>query len=469
MYKIHNLGWIKHCEQRNPLQDAGRFIQECAEDPLTRVMSASAMVLALCQTAGPAMLSQPPGFVLIHGGDGTVDPIDEVMKTLTGLHRPKPRPDAETFERNRQTMQAMLLTGQHEPAPVRSADLVHGYDLNPASRFSPAATFSSAMSSNFGGGRAGWYADRYDESFGWITDRTGHTILRLDREEDRLALRNDMRQRRDLLINPMGRDHTMRPELKQLSIAGSLPVSQWDEQIVSGVVERAMPVLFLPHTASEPLVTPGDLALDWIGIGLASEAVEANCQPVEAWPRLGGPKLEWTRGRIARLRERLRHFPADYEFFVMRTLRELLPCCERLVTIMAMNRTSADDQLNLLLDFYTMATQGICLGVEALGWHGYGFDSTCDRGQKLRVLNAIRDRGSITKRDLLRNQQWLTAKTRDAILAAFETEGLIMLTDNEVTALPFTDYWRAVIHRAGGSLPETRWKAATGQAASATN
>ena len=47
MYKIHNHGWVRHCQTQNPLNDVGRFIHECAEDRATRVMSTTALVLAL--------------------------------------------------------------------------------------------------------------------------------------------------------------------------------------------------------------------------------------------------------------------------------------------------------------------------------------------------------------------------------------------------------------------------------------
>lgn len=468
MYKIHNPGWAKHCQMQNPLHDAGHFIHTCAEEPTTRVISATALVLALCQTAGPAMLSQPPGFLLINASGEPCDPIDGVMKNLTGLSRPAARPDAETFERHRKRMELMLLTWEKEQSKFRGTMPERGLDPNTFRHQSLIGNYHHSLKEAFGTGRAGWYADRYDELFGWVADETNHTILRVDREQDRMALRNDMRQRPQLFIEPQGCGSTMCLERKLLSIAGSLPVSEWDASLTVSIIENAIPVLFLPHTASEPLVTSGDLGLEWIGFGLANEAVVSKPLPIEPLHRLALMKQQWIAERIGRLRQRLQHFPPDYEFFILRTVRELLPCCQRLVTIMATDRSSREEQANLAWDLYTMTLQGISLGVEALGWHGYGFDSTCDRGQTLKVLTAIRDRGSISKRELLRNQQWLNAESRDAILTAFEKEGIVSLTDNEVMALPFTDYWRSVRHRAGRNIPAPFWKSAATQPAEAT-
>ena len=170
-------------------------------------------------------------------------------------------------------------------------------------------------------------------------------------------------------------------------------------------------------------------------------------------------KGEVIQSRITRLRKRLVYFPVDYEFFVMNTVRELLNWCSVLVSTMAMHRESVEVQGALLLDLYAMVLQGVCLGVEALGWHGYGFDSTCGRSQTCKVLATIRERGSIGKRDLLRDQQWLKADSRDRILTAFEGEGIVRVTGHEVIATPFTDYWAQVCHRVGTDLPERMWKA----------
>ncbi len=463
MFKIHNPGWQRHCEHHDPLEDLGNFIHGCAEDPITRVMSATALVLALGQVAGPTMLRQPPGFLLINASGEATDPIDEVMKTLTGLEKPRPRPGPEVFERNRKTMRVALLTLEKEQANFRPVPPVRGHDPDASRQSILAGPYRKALRENFGFGRAGWYADRHDELFGWLTDETNHTILRLDRDQDRLRLREDMRLRPQCFIEPKGYGTAMCRERKSLSIAGSLPVSQWDQNLVFNSVENAIPLLFLPHTAAPPLVTPAEL--HWLSIGFASIAGTEPLMPVRGRQRLQQFKEEWVNQRIARLRLRLGHFPPDYEYFVTSVVRELLPCCQRLVSLMATQCTPRENQSDLVWDLFTMALQGLCLSVEALGWHGYGFEAHCDRAKTCRVLAAIRDRGSISKRDLLRNQQWLDAENREAILTAFEAEGLIQMTDQEVTALPFTDYWRGVRHRAGRDMPAPFWKATARQAA----
>jgi hypothetical protein len=381
------------------------------------------------------------------------------MKTLVGMTPPEPRPKVETFERNRQTMKALLIQKkQQAPNPVYDY-----FGLPETGECELTPRFLSLLADNHGRGRAGWYADRRDVDYGWVTDASGHSILRLDRDGDFRQLRDDVRLHPERLIRPTGYGAEMKEVSKKLSLAGSLPAAEWDNNLADSIVQNAIPIIFLPHTASEPLVTPGDLALEWIGFALAGEAATSQAIPVEAYQRLDPITLPWFKERITRLRERLLHFPADYEFFVMRTVRELLPSCRRLVGIMARRGTSESEQLNLTFDLFTTTLHGIALGIEALGWHGYGYDSPGGREPICRVMRAVRERGSVSKRDLLRNQQWLTAESRDAILAVLAAEGLTMMTNNEITALPLADYWHRITHSSVNEMPEPRWQGAPRQ------
>ncbi len=459
MHRIDNPGWRMHRTMRDPMADLGSFMHGCSEDPVTRVMATTALVLSLCQTAGPAMIAQPPGFLLVNAGEAPSDPIDAVMKNMIGMARPAPRPKPEDYERNRKTMKAALARKQNEVSPHKP--VLDFFGLTESGDCPLAASFHSAMADNCGRGRAGWYADRRDPDFGWFSDATGYSILRLERGEDIHQLKEDVRLHAERLTHPVGYNARMREEAKRLSIAGSLPVTDWDDHLARGIVGNAIPVLFLPHHANKPLVTPGHLALEWIGIALASEAIDSSAAPVDAVQRLDACDTPWVSDWLARLRERLRFMPGDYEFLIMRTVRELLPCCQRLAGILAPIGMPVAESQNFGFDLFTHVLQGVCLGVEALGWQGYGIECPVGCEPVRRVLRAVREHGSMSKRDLQRHQQWLTAESRDVVLAALVAEGLVAMTGNEITTLPFTDYWRHLLHRSFAGLPELRWKSQT--------
>ena len=126
---------------------------------------------------------------MINAGGAPEDPIDGVMKNLIGTIRPEPRPKAEDFERNRRTMKALLIQKkQQAPNPVYDF-----FGLSETGECPLTSQFLSLLADNHGRGRAGWYADRRDTDYGWVTDASGHTSLRLDRAEDRHQLREDVR------------------------------------------------------------------------------------------------------------------------------------------------------------------------------------------------------------------------------------------------------------------------------------
>lgn len=444
MHEIDNPGWDMHRSMTNPMADLEQFIRGCSEDPVTRVMSVTALVLALCQAAGPAMMTQPPGFLLIRADDSETDPIDGLMRDMTGMSKPSPRPAPEEYERNRRTMKAALAQMQDGGASGAIDDFF-GFARTQNKHLT--ATFHSAMQDNYGTGRVGWYANRRDAEFGWCTDRTRHAILRVERPEDLLQLMEDIRPHPERLVNPVGYGPNMVEEAKKLSLVGSLPAAGWHVNLAKGIVDYSLPVLFLPHAADKQLVLPAARAIEWLGIALAAEATGSPDRPVNAYERLGqilGGKLEL---RLAPIRDRLRHFPSDYEFFVMRSLRELLMCCSRLVGIVAPAGSTYEELSRMIELLYGHVLHGVRLGVEALGWHGFGFACPGGPMPAQRVLGAIRKHGSMSKRDLQRDQQWLTAESRDAILDVLVREGLIERCENQVHALPFGGYWRHVAHR----------------------
>lgn len=457
MYKINNPGWHMHCERHDPLNDLGNFIHDCAEDPVTRVMGTTALVLALAQASGPTMLRQPPGFLLINASSGATDQIDEVMKNLTGLERPQVRPEAESYERHLRTMEVALKTSASAPRPIRSLPTPSRGTVRHEPRPLP-DPYQDALYHAFGSGRVRCYSHAYDDRFGWAgSESSRHLILRVNSEDDRLQLRHDLRQRAKILLHPQGYGTLMHLETKTLSIAGSLQTAEWDLEGTVSIIENSIPVLFLPHTADKQLVIPEEL--HWLSIGLASDSGKVAHDPLSAWLKIGDIGGEGIQQQILRLRERLTHFPVDYEFYLMSTVRELLNWCVTLVSAMSMHGEPLEDQRALLMDLYSMVLQGISLGIESLGWHGYGFASTCDRAQTCKVLMTIRKCGSIAKRDLLRQLQWLKADRRDQILAAFEAEGIVRLTSHEVLSVPFADYWQQVSQRVGTGLPARLCKA----------
>ena len=446
MCELHNHPWKLYCQDNSPCTDLLRFIHGCSSDDVTSSMAIAATVMTLAQVAGPEMIQRPPGYLLVNAGAAACDPIDQVMKQLTGLGNPKPKGDAESFKRNRSMMGLRI-------NDVIQA-ILEGRNITKVFMDSRSLDFIENRRLAFGGDRAGYYAARYDKVFGWVADRTNHVILRLDRAEDHARFREDLRNNLEKLITPSGYGDTLLLQPKALSIAGAARAEQWDESLVSGIVERGLPVLFLPHTAGKPLDSADAQCLNMIAVGLQAEIAAHRHDPVVA----AGSVFDdaWLTCRLDRLRQRLIHFPATYDYFVQRTIRELDEWCNRLASIVAMDGTEETLAMALWRDLFAKAFHGICLGIESLGWHGYGFHPGCSRQEALNLLALVRKNGAIERRELLRKFQWLNAESRNAILERLEAEGLVTLTGKEVSAVPFADYLSAIPARTGITAPEMR-------------
>ena len=434
------------------LDHLAMFASGCSDDEITRSMAVTATVLALAQIAGSQVIAHPPGYLLVDAGAAASDPIDDVVKQLTGLDDPKPAGDAESIARNRKWMQRMMDEMQQARKTGR---------LTPEFAQPHIAEYQQASLTAFGGVRMGYYSQRHDEKLGWVTDETHHVILRLESEEDHARFQDDVRSGSRKLLQPTGSDLLSGVVPKRLSVAGSLPAAQLQDDLVGGILGKALPVLFLPHAAAQPLKTPDLMFLNLIALKLDPQNRTGSFRSATPRPL---PQDAWIQQCHARLRQRLIHFPGEYDFFIQRTLRELDHWVGRLVAVLAGRDLGRQEQaVALCWDLLALTFHGVCLGVEWLGFYGYGFRTECRRQEVVKLLAAVRgaDGATISRRDLQRDLQWLKADKRDVMLERLAHEGLVTLSDkyvSAVSAVSAADYLRSIPARSGIPAPTLRWE-----------
>ena len=428
-----------------PHEVVNKFIRGSSQDAATRNLATAALVIALAQVAGPAAIRRPPGCLLVHAGGLGSDPLDSVTSKLTGISNAAPTvpPDEQVRLKGWMFALAKAVIAMRQTGRLTTEFL----NLR-------ATEFKQARCQAFGGDRAGLYASRCGEQFGWVADGSNHVILRLDRDEDRLKFREDVVKGDPLLLNPYGLGDSMIMAPKVLSVAGSLPADRWDVPLVEGIIERALPILFLPHCAKGFLKTAGELAMQKVAIDL-EDAMHRGL--IHAPPVTPGrlPSLPWFTACHARLRQRLLHFPERYDFYIQGTLRDLIDWCRRL-SHWLLKPDSAANERNVLYSNLARATFfAVCHGVDALGWHGYGFPIApeCSREELMKLLAAVRKAGTLTRHDVLLKLQWLRAEKRDLMLEHLAAEGLLTLTDSQVEAVPLAEYIKAIPTRSGIQPP----------------
>ena len=449
MFNLKNPSWAAYCQSpdSHPLEDLAKLATDSSRDEITPSMTAAATVLSLAQTGGPSMLAHPPGYLLVNAGSLASDPIDSVVKQLTGLSGPQPTGDGASFARNRNWMIHQI----NEVVRMRRERKLTEEFLAPR-----VAEFRQSRALAFGGDRVGYYARRRDTELGWVSDATNHLTLRLDSDDDRAAFGEHVRTGAPWITHPAGYGDSLQEERKRLSVAGSLPVGQLDDGIVSGVIKHTLSILFLPHATTAPLKVPDLTSLRMLAVGLETEAGQFRHRPA-AIRRL--PDSNWWQAWSMRLRLRLLWFPEDYDFFVRRTIKELDGWCGRLASIVAMGGPLTPQPIAALYeDLHALTFHGLCLGIEWLGWHGYGFYGGGRQNEVARLLAAVRSaEGPVSRRDIQRKLQWLSADKRDAMLEILQDEGLVNLSDKQVTAVPAADYLQGIHTRTGLKPPKIKW------------
>ena len=439
MSNMGQAGWdIFRSGGANPAHDLAAFLTGCAPDDTIRCLAAAAYLATLWQVGGRAMPFAPPSFLLVNAGGLEADPIDALARASTGLGGITSRHDAEEVARNRRVMETLIVHRNRVAAQTPHA-LERWLVQN-------ARNFRDARHIAFGDGRAGCYAELMDGKFGCVTDSGDDIILRLDRPADHERFRDDLLHDRRRLTHPVGYNGEMVPVAKAAYVSGSLAPEQWDDALVAAVVDHGLPILFLPHGAKEALTVKEDpFEFSMIGNMFA-----AGC-PQAPWggPLPALPDTPPFTGCQAALRSRLRHFPAAYEFFILRTLREFGAVAACVASYVAGPRTSEDEHRALQSDLHLIGVRAVALGVESLVYHGYGFEAGCPRDVLAGMLTFIRAKGSVAKRDVQRRFQRLDAARRDSLLEQLAAQGLVTLTDRTVTAVALADFVAALPSRPG--------------------
>jgi hypothetical protein len=193
------------------------------------------------------------------------------------------------------------------------------------------------------------------------------------------------------------------------------------------------------------------LGLESVAVMVEQHGQDPQSVPVTAPSAL--PPSDWLYKCLPRLRQRLVFFPESYEFFVQRTIRELNPWCSRLAGMTARKGVTETQMKKLHEALFANCFHAVWLGVEALAWHGYGFCAG-DPATTLKVLAAVRENGTISRRDLQRKLQCLQAADLGKLLTRLAQEGLLTLDARQITAVPFSEFFDGITGRTGIQPPD---------------
>ena len=409
-----------------------RFIHDSCTDENDRVMAVTVEVLSLWQMTGNRLTPQPPGYLLVNLAESSLDPLGQLGVFNNGcgtIGAPDlamgRTPDPVGRKINLDTMRCMMLLFQDEAKerPEQRELLLARHHKH----------WATSRSIAFGSGRSAPYADRWDPVMGLITDRSECITLLIHSDDDLQLFRQHVKDDPDLLVDAVGCGEQLVEVPKVVSIAGSLTPTQLDDELLAGILEKPVPVIFLPHSSIPAFEFIRNFPLGDVASTFAFVYQDSRRAPPPAavsLPDKAFPIREYERI----LRRRAPYLPADYDFHLMRTIREVGPVCFQIALHVAGTK-DAEFTSDLCDDLYHLTMRGLVTGVESLVYYGWGFDAGIPRSEVAKLLAIIRSTGSMTLRDVQRRFRVLDATRRDAVLTALVGQELVVVDGKQVRAI----------------------------------
>ena len=419
-----------------PLTD---FLNANSPDLATRAMVATTLVLTLWQMGGRVVSPRLPSTLLVNAGLAKADPLDAFINQhgLGFGHKELPKSGSGLYVGGTPANAPMTMSNcikqRHELGETTPNNQSHIESLE--------KRFRDAQETGFGSADSGPYTRMWNDDMGWIANSSGDTLLRLDQPADRDAFRKDLLDHPERLLRPLGMTSSLRLALKNIAVSGSLQPAEWDDELVCGVMNLGLPMLFLPHVLNEPLMVSEPIDFTLFTSNFRSSPAHGGQQVVSP---IHLPDIDYCQRYQKALRQRLHRLPGGYEFSVLRIVHELEDVCYRIARHSAAPGSSGEEIAAIFKELHAMAFRGIVHSVASLAYHCLGFDPGCPRHKALALLRHLRDKGPLTRRELQRSVQSLTATERDKVLTRLAAEGLVKMDDKKVTAVPVAEFVQAL-------------------------
>ncbi len=417
-----------------------RFMHETSQEEAEQVMAVAVEVLSLWQQTGSRLTRQPPGYILVNMAEAALDPLAQIGIFNHGMGHIGPDGakggDDTPLDVKRLSLESMRAFTKKYRAKLQYCPSESAHQLEWSQE-----VWKRYQGSAFGIGRSAGYTDRWDEELGLVTDEDGSIVLLIHRDEDWALFREHVMKEPRRLTDPWGWSTALERVTKVACISGTLYPRQLDDAMLESILVEGLPILMLPHPViselaavrSFPLFTFTDRFVQVI------RSVRTLPKRVPVKPPIDGvPMLEYE-GILLSLS---RHLPANYGFYLMRTIRELHLVCEPIAVAVAGSGKELTRAISR--DLRHMTIRGLVTGVASLAYHGWCFDSGIPRNKLVKLLEALRETGEMTFRELQRVMRDYNAQTLRSVLEILEGQGLVQVDGKTVTVVPMSVFVRTI-------------------------
>jgi hypothetical protein len=405
----------------------------------------TALVLSIWQLSGGAFSILPPSFLLVNGSDRK----DIVFDALIELMEPHFTPafskqvpgeseslDLNSFRSNpnlaRQTMRAARATRKKLAGKIADEGKLLE-KLAPWLR-----NWQQCKGELFPAVEINHYRKEFDEDFGLVTGDDDYISLMIHGVKGRQALRKDLLQASVLLKAPPGFNNHLERVVKRASLMGTIPAQEWDAALANATQAIGRPLICLPHDACSEIPTDALTALTaTIFVFNRLHRKHPGRYFTDSADQPNTSKFRVYEGLVTRMSEDL---PGDSAFLHRTLIRQLGTVIHRFVQSVAPASYGNLVVTALEEDLFHTCLRGIAYGLALPRFHGRGLGLGSFSTAAADILEFLREKGQISRRDIQRKVYTLQSGTRDHLLERLEDAGLLVTEGKMVHAVAFSGF-----------------------------
>lgn len=304
------------------------------------------------------------------------------------------------------------------------------------------------------------YKEAWDPEFGLVTGNDHRISLLILEPPDQEAFLADLNGGTEKLKSPSGYSDLVRRDRKTVSLLGTLPLENWTPEVIGNLWENFPSTVHLPYVAPPAIELPDRELLAKLTYHFAMHTKTSASPHVNP---LDFPMHSLYGVYEDLIRELAAGIPGSPALALQMLIRFLQLLITRLSHFVVRHDLMCADGKELVgllaFDLCQMVLRGIAYGVAG---HRYGrlqAKITKSPGSAGKVLAHVRNAGMMSKRQLQRKFQTLSATQRDCLLNELKAAGLVEISGNEVAAVSFDDFLMGAPRRYGFPALDLRTEA----------
>ncbi len=412
------------------------LIRASSSDPDIRTTMATSLVMSVWQHANTSSLIKP-SLVLVNTADTSFDPVMSAIEDLLD-HKTKMDP----IHQKADGYVGMPAQAQQTMSNVIDLLRAEGRFVN---RSGEEKMYHNARRTAYGLGSIHNYSKAWHPKLNLVTDKSDTITLLVKTEADKKLFRKHLLKDPHKVSSPSGIGTGLTTVCKSMQVSASFSPSECDDAIVDSIMELGRPYIILPHLADKVINIPNVHSVSHcINIIRSDWRSPVTSQPVI-------PDNYWCRAYQNRLWTRLSRLPMAYRYPILDLVHQLEEACAIIVdyTGITAGGVPPEKLTSLKLELYAHSLRGITMSMISLGWYGLGLTQAAPLQQTRKLLHTLREKGSMTLRDIQRTVNFKTAVERDSLVYSLVEEGLLKKEGKVVSATSYSDYIRSLpkLHR----------------------